>query len=108
MIFSHLRWIPTPSPIFSSNLEELRGPSFSTLGGQPPPPPLAPPYRRYWLSRIPDSSERLVVPVVSAVESAGLQLDEVKTKQRQDPALEGLINYFERVWRSRVSRRFSQ
>ena len=42
MIFSHLRWIPTPSQIFSSNLEELRGPSFSTLGGQPPPPPFPP------------------------------------------------------------------
>ena len=48
------------------------------------------------LSRIPDSSERLVVPVVSAVDSPGLQLDEVRTKQRQDPALEDLINYFER------------
>ena len=31
----------THPPIFSSNLEELRGPSFSTWGGQPPPP-LAP------------------------------------------------------------------
>ena len=37
MIFSHLRWIRTPLPLFSSNFEELRGPSFSTLGGQPPP-----------------------------------------------------------------------
>ena len=34
----------TPPPIFSSNLEELRGPSFSTLGGQPPP---LPPCRRH-------------------------------------------------------------
>ena len=39
MIFSHLRWIPTPSPIFSSNLEELRGPSFTTLGATAPSPP---------------------------------------------------------------------
>ena len=30
-----------PIPIFSLNLEELRGPSFSTLGGNRPPP-LAP------------------------------------------------------------------
>ena len=37
MIFSHLRWIPTPSPIFSTNLEELRGPSFSTQGATVPP-----------------------------------------------------------------------
>ena len=42
MIFSHLRWVRTPLPIFSSNLEELRGPSFSTLEATAPPcPPLA-------------------------------------------------------------------
>ena len=34
--FSHLSLIPTPHPIFSSNLEQLQGPSFSTMGGQPP------------------------------------------------------------------------
>ena len=37
MTFSHLRWIPTHLPNFSSNLEELRGPSFSTLGGATTP-----------------------------------------------------------------------
>ena len=31
-----------PLPIFSSNLEELRGPSFSTLGATAPLAPLAP------------------------------------------------------------------
>ena len=48
MICSHLRWIRTPLPIFSSNLEELRGPSFSTLGGNRPPlPPLPAPLTEF-------------------------------------------------------------
>ena len=43
-----------PPPIFSSNFEELRGPSFSTLGGNRPSLPLlAPPCRCHWTSRGP-------------------------------------------------------
>ena len=44
--FSHLSLIPTPPPIFSSNLEELQGPSISTMGGWQPPL-LALPCRRH-------------------------------------------------------------
>ena len=39
---------------------------------------------------------KVAVPLVSAVNAPGLQLDEVRAKQRQDPALEDLINYFEK------------
>ncbi len=52
------------------------------------------------LSRIPSSFETEtsdnLVAMVNAIDSPGLQLQEVKNRQRQDPALEDLINYFEK------------
>eukprot|EP00794_Sanderia_malayensis_P004315 gene4315-biopygen3502 len=45
------------------------------------------------LSRMPANH---ITPFVNAIDSPSLQLEEVRNKQRQDPALQDLINYFEK------------
>ena len=54
------------------------------------------------LSRMPDVGVHKepckagVVTPVNAINSPGLQLDRIKSSQRQDPSLSDLINYFEK------------
>ena len=50
MIFSHLRWIPTPSN-FLIEFGRITRAIFFNIGGQSPPPP-CPPCRRHCLSVI--------------------------------------------------------